>query len=54
MQELELNYPMTEGKVYSEEEDQYLCRLNYYGMTAEDVYERIKMDIMEFTVFCFD
>ena len=46
MQELELNYPTTKGKVYSEEEDRYLlCRLNYYGMRADDVYERIKKDI---------
>lgn len=55
MQELELNYPTTKGKVYSEEEDRYLlCRLNYYGMRVEDVYERIKKDITEFPVFRFD
>lgn len=55
MQELELNYPTTKGKVYSEEEDRYLlCRLNHYGMTADDVYERIKKDISEFPVFRFD
>ncbi|TFY80491.1 hypothetical protein EWM64_g3519 [Hericium alpestre] len=55
MQELELNYPTTKGKVYSEEEDRYLlCRLNYYGMRADDVYERIKKDISEFPVFRFD
>jgi SWI/SNF-related matrix-associated actin-dependent regulator of chromatin subfamily A member 5 len=55
MQELELNYPTTKGKVYSEEEDRYLlCRLNYYGMRADDVYERIKRDITEFPVFRFD
>ena len=55
MQELELNYPSTKGKVYSEEEDRYLlCRLNHYGMQAEDVYERIKRDISEFPVFRFD
>jgi SWI/SNF-related matrix-associated actin-dependent regulator of chromatin subfamily A member 5 len=55
MQELELNYPTTKGKVYSEEEDRYLlCRLNHYGMTTEDVYERIKRDISEFPVFRFD
>jgi SWI/SNF-related matrix-associated actin-dependent regulator of chromatin subfamily A member 5 len=50
MQELELNYQMTTGKVYSEEEDRHLlCRLNYYGMTADDVYERIKKDVEEFS-----
>lgn len=55
MQELELNYPTTKGKVYSEEEDRYLlCRLNHYGMTVDDVFERIKRDISEFPVFRFD
>ncbi|EKM61557.1 uncharacterized protein PHACADRAFT_248237 [Phanerochaete carnosa HHB-10118-sp] len=55
MQELELNYPTTKGKVYSEEEDRYLlCRLYHYGMQVEDVYERIKKDISEFPVFRFD
>ncbi|TRM60158.1 SNF2 family N-terminal domain-containing protein [Schizophyllum amplum] len=55
MQELELNYPTTKGKVYSEEEDRYLlCRLYHYGMQTEDVYERIKKDITEFPVFRFD
>jgi SWI/SNF-related matrix-associated actin-dependent regulator of chromatin subfamily A member 5 len=44
MQELELNYPTTKGMVYSEEEDRYLlCRLFYYGMQADDVYERIRI-----------
>ncbi|KAG5641118.1 hypothetical protein DXG03_005971 [Asterophora parasitica] len=55
MQELELSYPRTKGKVYSEEEDRYLlCRLFHYGMQADDVYERIKKDITEFPVFRFD
>ncbi|KAF4613338.1 hypothetical protein D9613_011056 [Agrocybe pediades] len=55
MQELELNYPTTKGKVYSEEEDRYLlCRLYHYGMQSDDVYERIKKDITEFPVFRFD
>ena len=55
MQELELNYPTTKGKVYSEEEDRYLlCRLSHYGMRTDDVYERIKKDISEFPVFRFD
>lgn len=55
MQELELNYPTTKGKIYSEEEDRYLlCRLYHYGLQAEDVYERIKKDITEFPVFRFD
>ena len=55
MQELELNYPTTKGKVYSEEEDRYLlCRLWHYGMHMDDAFERIKKDITEFPVFRFD
>ena len=55
MQELELNYPTTKGKIYSEEEDRYLlCRLHHYGLKTDDVYERIKKDILEFPVFRFD
>lgn len=55
MQELDLNYPSTKGKIYSEEEDRYLLvRLAYYGLGADDVYERIKKDITEFPVFRFD
>lgn len=55
MQELELNYPVAKGKVYSEEEDRYLlCRLNHYGLKSPDVYDRIKKDITEFPVFRFD
>jgi hypothetical protein len=55
MQELELNYPTTKGKVYSEEEDRYLlCRLDHYGMQVDDVYERIKRYISEFPVFRFN
>ena len=42
MQELELIYPTTKGKVYSEEEDRYLLRRIYqYGVQVDDVYERI-------------
>lgn len=55
MQELQLTYSQTKGKVYSEEEDRYLlCRLAYYGLEAEDVYEKIKKDISDFPVFRFD
>jgi len=55
MQELHLNYPTTKGKIYSEEEDRYLlCRLDYYGLNSEGVYDRIKKDVSEFPVFRFD
>jgi len=50
--EPELNYP--KGNVYIAEDRYLLCRLNYYGMTADDVYEPIKKDITEFPVFRFD
>ena len=55
MQELHLNYPTTKGKIYSEEEDRYLlCRLDYYGLNSENVFDRIKKDVSEFPVFRFD
>ena len=55
MQELEPNYPTTEGKVYSQEADRYILRcLNHYRMRADGIYEHIKKDIMEFPVFRFD
>jgi SWI/SNF-related matrix-associated actin-dependent regulator of chromatin subfamily A member 5 len=55
MQELDLNYPSAKGKIYNEEEDRYLLvRLAYYGLGADDVFERIKKDITEFPVFRFD
>ena len=55
MQKLELNYPTTKGKIYSEEEDRYLfCQLHHYGLKTDNVYEHIKCDITEFHVFRFD
>ena len=57
MQELELTYPTTKGKVCSEEKDLYLlCRLNYYGMIDDRQWHvrRIRKDITEFPVFRFD
>ncbi|KAG8942747.1 hypothetical protein FRC04_003517 [Tulasnella sp. 424] len=55
MQELQLAYSQTKGKVYSEEEDRYLlCRLAYYGLESDEVFEKIKRDICEFPVFRFD
>lgn len=55
MHELELNYPTTKGKTYTEDEDRYLlCRLDHYGLHKDDLYEQIKRDIMEFPIFRFD
>ena len=55
MQELELSYLTTKGKIYSEEEDRYLlCRLHHYNLKTDNIYERIKHDITKFSVFCFD
>ncbi|KAF9041979.1 slide-domain-containing protein [Hymenopellis radicata] len=55
MHELELNYPTTKGKTYTEEEDRYLlCQLNQYGLHKEDLYDQIKRDIMDYPLFRFD
>lgn len=55
MQELQLAYSQTKGKIYTEEEDRYLlCRLAHYGLNSDDVYEKIKKDISDFPVFRFD
>ena len=55
MQELELNYLTTKGKIYSEEKDKYLLyQLYYYDLKTDDVYKHIKCDITELPVFRFD
>ncbi|KDQ18160.1 hypothetical protein BOTBODRAFT_63862 [Botryobasidium botryosum FD-172 SS1] len=55
MQELQIHYTQTKGKIYNEEEDRYLLvRLAHHGLFTEDVYDRIKKDISEFPVFRFD
>ncbi|KAF8917277.1 SNF2 family N-terminal domain-containing protein [Mucidula mucida] len=55
MHELDLNYPTTKGKTYTEEEDRYLlCQLNHYGLHKEDLYDQIKRDIMDYPLFRFD
>ena len=55
MQELELNYLTTKGKIYSEEKDRYLlCQLYYYNLKTDNIYEHIKCDIIELPVFHFD
>lgn len=55
MHELELNYPATKGKTYTEEEDRYLlCRLEHYGLHKDDLFDLIKKDIMDYPVFRFD
>lgn len=55
MQELQLQYSQTKGKIYTEEEDRYLlCRLAHYGLHSDDVYDKIKKDISDFPVFRFD
>jgi hypothetical protein len=51
----EVDYPTMEDKIYSDEEDQHLiCCSNYYMVTANDVYERIQKDILEFPIFFFE
>ncbi|KAG8849580.1 hypothetical protein FRB91_009789 [Serendipita sp. 411] len=55
MQELPINYGTVKQRIYSEEEDRYiLCRLAFYGIGSDDVYEKIKRDISEFPQFRFD
>ncbi|KZT62725.1 hypothetical protein CALCODRAFT_522329 [Calocera cornea HHB12733] len=55
MQELELHYNVTKGKVWSEEEDRYLLvRLQHYKLAREDVFDLIKKDISQFPQFRFD
>lgn len=45
----------TKGKTYSEEEDRFLLvMLAKYGVGADDTYERIRHDILEFPAFRFD
>jgi SWI/SNF-related matrix-associated actin-dependent regulator of chromatin subfamily A member 5 len=55
MQELPINYGTVKQKIYSEEEDRYiLCRIAYYGIGSDDLYEKIKRDITDFPQFRFD
>ncbi|KZO91235.1 SNF2 family DNA-dependent ATPase [Calocera viscosa TUFC12733] len=55
MQELELHYNVTKGKVWSEEEDRYLLvRLQHYKLARDDVFDLIKKDISQFPQFRFD
>ena len=53
-QELELSYPMTKGKAYTEEDRYLLCRLHYYATQSDDVYECLRKDVSEFPVFHFN
>lgn len=51
MQELQLTYNQTNGKVYFEEDCYLLCRLACYGLEADDMHAKIKKDISGFPVF---
>ena len=54
LQQLQLAHPQ-KVKTYSEEEDRFLLvRLAEYGLAADDVYERIRIDILRHPEFRFD
>ncbi|GAA96867.1 uncharacterized protein L969DRAFT_94873 [Mixia osmundae IAM 14324] len=55
-QKLDIPYAaQSKGKVWSEDEDRFLLiKLNLYGIGTDDVYERIKADVLEWPGFRFD
>lgn len=55
LQELKLVYNQAKGKAYSEDEDRFLLvRLADYGLSGEDVYERIRADVLGYPEFRFN
>ncbi|OLL24079.1 ISWI chromatin-remodeling complex ATPase ISW2 [Neolecta irregularis DAH-3] len=55
LQQLRLPYSQNKGKVYSEEEDRFLLvMLDKYGLSNEDVYDRLREEIRESPLFRFD
>ena len=55
IQQIKLTYNQAKGKAYSEDEDRFmLVRLAEYGLSAEDVYERIRSDILYHPDFRFN
>ena len=55
LHELRLSYNQTRGKAYSEEEDRFLLvRLADYGLGADDVYERVRADVLGYPEFRFN
>ena len=55
LQQIKLTYNQAKGKAYSEEEDRFLLvRLADYGLSGDDVYERIRADILYYPEFRFN
>ncbi|WFC98297.1 hypothetical protein MYAM1_001022 [Malassezia yamatoensis] len=55
LQQIKLSYNQAKGKAYSEDEDRFLLvRLAAYGLGSDDVYERIRHDILHHLDFRFN
>ena len=56
LQQLSITYPIqSRTKTYSEEEDRFLvCALARHGVGSDDVFDRIKREILEYPGFRFD
>ncbi|KAG5438230.1 hypothetical protein PCANB_003081 [Pneumocystis canis] len=55
LQQLKIMYNQNKGKSYTEEEDRFLLvKLNEYGLSTEDVYERLREEIRISPLFRFD
>ena len=56
LQQLIITYPIqSRTKIYSEEEDRFLIvSLSKYGLGSEEIYEKIKREVLEFPGFRFD
>ena len=55
LEQLKISYNQAKGKAYSEDEDRFLLvRLADYGLHADDVYERIRADVLAYPEFRFN
>jgi SWI/SNF-related matrix-associated actin-dependent regulator of chromatin subfamily A member 5 len=56
LQQLQIHYlNQTKGKSYSEEEDRFLLvSLSKIGMGSEDVWEKVKREVLEWPGFRYD
>jgi len=56
LQQLSITYPVqNRTKTYTEEEDRFLvCALARHGIGSDDVYDRIKREVLEHPGFRFD
>lgn len=56
LQQLSITHPLSSRpRAYSDEEDRFLvCALARHGVGSDDVYEKIKKEILEWPMFRFD